>query len=390
MIDDYLIYLLKTVGKFFINPLFYFLIFTAWFIGLMRIKRERKQFSSKVSDFTVEFRTALVQGLLVSLALSIVFVGLGLVLDKSFFILLTYSVLIMCLTMKWKYLSPIFTIGTILILSITSVALNKFHNLNYLPRAFNEIQFQEILVVLGIMLMAEAVLILRHSWKNSSPTLLSSKRGKTVGAHTMDKLWILPIFFLIPGDIANEITKYWPVIPTSYTEIGIILFPFPVGFQMIAQGDIPKFVAKSYARKVITVSIICLILAGASFYYPIISIGGIALVTILYVYFSIKARYDDSLKAPYFSYKNRGLVILSVMKNSTADKMKLKVGEILVKVNGVEITSVKDLYEALNLNRAYVKLEVIDEEGQIRLVNRAIYEEDHHELGIVGVKNMAV
>ena len=48
----------------------------------------------------------------------------------------------------------------------------------------------------------------------------------------------------------------------------------------------------------------------------------------------------------------------------------------------------KVFYEALQQNRAHCKLEVLDVNGQIRFVQRALYEGDHHELGILFVLKM--
>ncbi len=44
-------------------------------------------------------------------------------------------------------------------------------------------------------------------------------------------------------------------------------------------------------------------------------------------------------------------------------------------------------YKALQKNRAYCKLEVFDVNGEIRFVQGALFEGDHHELGILTIED---
>ena len=77
---------------------------------------------------------------------------------------------------------------------------------------------------------------------------------------------------------------------------------------------------------------------------------------------------------------------MGVIPESAAEKMGLKVGEFITKVNGEMATNEESFYEALQKNAAHCKLEVLDHNDQIRLLQRALYEEDHHELGILFAK----
>lgn len=80
-------------------------------------------------------------------------------------------------------------------------------------------------------------------------------------------------------------------------------------------------------------------------------------------------------------------MILGILLNSPASKMDLKVGEIISKVNGQSVRDEKGFYEALQRNRAHCKLDVLDVNGEVRFVQRALYEGDHYELGILFVQD---
>ena len=65
--------------------------------------------------------------------------------------------------------------------------------------------------------------------------------------------------------------------------------------------------------------------------------------------------------------------------------MQLIPGESIYKVNGTIITGGHSFYEALQQHKPYIKLEVLNLNGDIRFVQRAMYETDPHELGILFV-----
>ena len=74
---------------------------------------------------------------------------------------------------------------------------------------------------------------------------------------------------------------------------------------------------------------------------------------------------------------------MGIIPYSPAEKMGLEVGEIITKVNGMGVNTEREFYEALQRNRAHCKLEVLDNQNQIRFVQRALFEGEHYELGIL-------
>jgi hypothetical protein len=63
--------------------------------------------------------------------------------------------------------------------------------------------------------------------------------------------------------------------------------------------------------------------------------------------------------------------------------MGLEAGEVILKVNGAPVNTRIELHQALSLNPAYCKLEVLNLEGQSKFVGRALFTGDHHLLGVV-------
>lgn len=90
--------------------------------------------------------------------------------------------------------------------------------------------------------------------------------------------------------------------------------------------------------------------------------------------------------APFIFLKSKqGVKILGVIPQSPAEKMGLIKGEIISKINGTVVHKEEELYKALQKNRAYCKLEVIGNNGEMRFVQRALFEGEHYELGLLFV-----
>nr|WP_284730492.1 PDZ domain-containing protein [Bacillus sp. SM2101] len=102
---------------------------------------------------------------------------------------------------------------------------------------------------------------------------------------------------------------------------------------------------------------------------------------------AIQQRLKDDSYPFYFSQRDHGLVVLAIISQSPAEKMAIQVGEMITKVNGVTVRSVEEFYEAIQKNSAFCKLEVIDVNGQVRFTQRALYDGEHHELGILFVQD---
>ena len=66
--------------------------------------------------------------------------------------------------------------------------------------------------------------------------------------------------------------------------------------------------------------------------------------------------------------------------------MGLQIGECIVKVNGQAVHTEDELYEALQINAAYCRLEVLDIDGEIRYTQQAVFMNDHYRIGILAAR----
>ncbi|MCG3017805.1 hypothetical protein KZ288_29165, partial [Escherichia coli] len=68
---EVVIEILKGAGKLFIHPLTYLFLLVSFFVGLARVKRERKNFHVRVFDFILEAKYLFFPGIIIGVILSI-------------------------------------------------------------------------------------------------------------------------------------------------------------------------------------------------------------------------------------------------------------------------------------------------------------------------------
>jgi hypothetical protein len=384
----WLVEVLKGIGRFFLDPVAYYLVILAGILGVRRVRRERKNFNIRAYDAYFELRQLIPSGLIAGLILSIIIFAAGIAVPFAAIFLITAFTFLWSLTTNVRLMAPVYTVGAAFF-TLIFAAQNNWP-VPFFKNAFHSIDekvYPSLAVLLGLLLVAEGYMIIKNGSYGTSPKLIRSKRGRRVGVHEVKRLWLLPVLMLIPGDAVHLPFAWWPVFHLGAENYNLIFIPFAVGFQQRIQSMLPKQAVKALGKRVRWLGIIILVLSAAGYWFPLVSIFVVALAILGREGIAFVQRFREDGMPFYFSKKNHGLMILGIIPDSPASKMDLKVGELITKVNGNLVKDEKDLYEALEKNRAYCKLEVIDTNGEIRFEQRALYKGDHYELGILFVQD---
>ncbi|MBL4955020.1 PDZ domain-containing protein [Neobacillus sp. YIM B02564] len=388
MVQIWLVEFLKGAGKLFLHPVLYYLVFLSGILGVIRVKRERKNFHIRAQDAYFELRQLFPLGIFLGLILSLMVVGTGLTVPFAAIVLIAGFTVLWSLTTNIRWMSPAYTVSATFF-AIILIAHNNW-SFSLFPKAFaalDELVYPSIVIILGLLLIAEGILIVKNATKGTSPKLVKSKRGQVVGVHEVKRLWLVPLFMLVPGSALDLPFSWWPVFHLGANEYALFLVPFAVGFQQQIKGMLPSEAIGQHGRQVVGLGIAITLIAIAGYWYPIVSIVAATLALIGREALAYIAHIRDVNQPFYFSKKNNGLMIIGIIPDSPASKMELKVGEVIVKANGIAISDEKAFYEALQKNRAHCKLDVLDTNGEIRFVQRALFEGDHHELGLLFVQD---
>ncbi|WP_449537754.1 PDZ domain-containing protein [Ferdinandcohnia sp. Marseille-Q9671] len=387
MIEAWLLEFAKGIGRFFLHPLFYYLTAYCVLLGYFRVKRERRAFHIRVEDGYYDLRSLLPGGWIAGLFISIVTIGAGIVIPFGSIVLIAVITFLLSLPIQTRLLSPAYILGVsffgIILLSNLSVE-NKW--IASLLDDLGETSLASIAILLGLLVLAEGFLILKKGHIGTSPDLLKSKRGLPVGAHITQRLWLAPVFLLVPGDALTTHYDWWPVFTVSGEAYSLVVVPFGIGFYHKVKSMLPTQSIPIVGRRVILLGIVVTGLAIASIWFPVTAIIAACFALAFRELISLQHYFLDESRQSIFSKRNRGLLVLGIIPQSPADKMQIKIGETIAKVNGVQVNTVQEFYQALQKNRALCKLDVLDIHDEVRYVQRALYEGEHHELGILFVE----
>ncbi|MGG6433340.1 PDZ domain-containing protein [Anoxybacillus sp. D401a] len=378
---------LKALGTFWLQPLLYYAVIFAWFIGWRRVQRERRDFHTRVYRTSREWRALIRSRSWLALIFSLVTVGAGVVLPNDTLVFWTMVTIVCSLFMQLRLLSAAY-VGSIVMFTVSFFAQTEWGQ-PFFARFFPQITETNVTAVallIGLLLFIEMWLVDREGAELSSPRLVTSKRGLVIGEQFVQRLWLVPLFIPVSGDGVQSFAAWWPIISGGDT-YSFVLVPFLLGFSQRVQTGLSVHLAKWTAKRIGLLACAVSLLAIASYWWEPLAIV-VAVVAILWrEWIALSAKLYEQKRPPYFTKRANGLVILGVLPNTPAHKMALSVGEVIVKVNGIPVVTEDEFYSALQHNRAFCKLEVLNESGEVRFAQTALFEGEHHELGLLFVRD---
>lgn len=383
MTEAWLVEAGKGIGRFFLNPIVYWVIILAVLAGYKRIKRERKQFGSKVFDLFAEWSNTWGISLIAGLLVSLIGIGAGLVLSYETILLASGMMILLSLTARFTMLSPSYTIGFTYLLLLFFPLLMDNQAAGVGQALFGEINFTGLTILLGVFLIVEAILFWRVKRNQTYPLLKKGSRGGWLGGQQMKKMAVIPFFALIPAGMLEPFAPFWPYFSVGGESYSLILMPFLLGFDYTVTSGIVTEKARGLAKQVLSLGLVVLLLAVGSTYLAWLSLAAVLVAVIGREFINYRHRIRERTEPPFYQQTAEGLIITGIIPRTSADRLDLLVGETITKVNGIKVSTETQFYHALQENGAYIKLEVLDDAREMRFVQGAIYEGDHHELGLL-------
>lgn len=383
MWQDHAIKIAKALMYMSFNPLLYVGILTAILMGFSRVKRERKEVHKKLRPELFELKM-LFQGVIFGIMVSVVTAASGIAIPFDFMVLITIFTLLLILFFRAKALSPAYIIGFATIASYIIVKYTASGGLFDEKISTNYDYFYlSMAVLMGLLLFVEGHLIWWEAHKKTSPSILKSDRGRRIGMQIMNRIWLLPILVVLP---VKDIPAQFDVAPflawNQSTWIPVFI-PYLIGFGLKVKTRYSIDMSKRIGGSIFVLAILVTGSAVAGLYdirFVILSIG---LAIIGRCCIQLVHLVQEKNHAPLFAPSNNTVRILDVFPDSPAEKLGVKSGMILVSVNGVPVSTKKEIYEALQLNPAYCKMVIMDKDMNTKEVQTPIYENDHHELGLI-------
>lgn len=377
------------ISLFLLNPLLIISLLAAVLLGYFRVKRERRSFRVRMLPGLSELRQLLSESWPHALVLSILLSGIGLVVDAGWLVLFCVVSLVALITFNYKWASPIYFAAIAFFgLYAISYYLNDFAYRGWEVSAIDFLGELAVTVpvIAGLFLVVEGLLINKYGAKGTSTHLMKTNRGLQAGVFKAKRLWLLPVLFLVPGEMIDAYLPYWPQFTVGVHAFSFVPVPLIIGFSQMTRSSFPVDFFPQIGRSVSTIGIVVIAAGVAAMWMPVLGwtalISGVAGRISVSIVSSIRARKGGLVLAPH----SKGVVVVGVVPDSPGEKMGLLPGERILAVNGQPVQNEKELYDAIQINAAHCRLQVVDRDGEVRLMQQVIYRHDHHRLGVLVVQ----
>ncbi|MBP1965838.1 PDZ domain-containing protein [Paenibacillus aceris] len=379
--------LLHAAGQLFANPFYYIGILFIVLHYRKQIQLERKLFHTRLHSLLNETWRTVFWGWIGGLSASVLLLFVGVNLQADVVILL-WAITVILILLRVRFLCLAYAVG---ILGIAQVILSWIPDAASLKNSLPMLDIVEnadipsLLAIVAILHLLEGMLTHFQGARMATPLFLEGKRGQIIGGQQLQGFWPVPLFLLVPMTGGSELSLPWGTLFGANLASGWTLLAFPamIGFTELTISKLPRKQARASADLLYLYGIILLAAAiAAHFWSPILLVGALLSIAL----HEGLIRYNQWMEAkqvPFYVHSSRGLMVLSVVPNSPAQELGIQTGEVIHKVNGHKIRTKADLHLAMGLNSAFCKLEVLNEEGEVRFLQRAIFAGDHHQLGII-------
>lgn len=379
---------LMDIGRFFVNPLLYIALLAAILLGYFRVKKERKLFRTRIVWGWREFGHLLKDGILYALIFSVLFSVIGLTVSLEWLVALSLvSALIV--------ISGIYYLASFVYLALAAIGLGwllanfgwtiPFGLFDFGGYAAAWNWLLPVALITGAMVFLEGRLVARRGEEASSPRLEKTSRGLTAVFYKAKRLWLIPLLLVVPGDLLDAYLPYWPQFTIGSSSFSFILFPAVIGFQSKARKSLPVHLYPKLGKQIWALGLAIIVLALFAYLWEpmalIALVAGAAGRAGISLYSLLNENKGNHAVAP----QSTGVMIVDVLADSPAEKMGLVRGEIIRKVNGLTVTNEAELYEAIQINAAHCRLEVLDHNKEMRLRQHVIFRHDHYRLGLIVV-----
>ena len=386
---EVLLALLDTVGeaaiKLLQSPYLYLSLLLIAVVYRRQIQLQRKLFFVRFHSFLREWFVTIFAGLCVGLLASLALFAAGASVKLNLAPVL-WVVAIVLMFMRLRFVCFAYVIGLIGFVQPVLERIEQWPDqgwVDWLVTPILQADLYSLLLLVGVLHLAEAFLIRLQGVRMATPLFMMSKRGKVIGGYHLQRFWPIPLILMAPLADGASVWSMWSD-PQQLVQV-LMLLPFPIliGFSDITITQLPRDKARSISNGLMLYSLLVIGLAVSVKLFPVLTMVAAVLTILAHEALRWYGRSKENKLLPLYTNSSLGLKILAVLPGSPADKLGILAGETIYKVNGLQVHSRMQMYEAMVRNSAYCKLEIFNHDGQLKFLNRAMFAGEHHQLGVV-------
>lgn len=390
MSSELLITVKDALLYFLLNPVWLVVLIAAFMLGSNRVQRERKDFTIGIKESSKEAKQAFSAAWLHGLILSVLIAGVGLMVSFNWIILLSLIMVIVVLSFTYKLASPIYYVAAAF---FGLYALNRFAGDFTIGSWFVQDDVTltgtlavTVTIIAGLFLIVEGSLIKRRAEQLSSPMLVPTQRGKRAAIYQSKALWMVPVILLVPGDMIASYAPYWPQFTFGAERFSFVPVPLVIGFSQVIRSTFPDVLFPKMGGGIMWLGAAVAIAGVAAIWAPITAVIALVAGVVVRIIISVSTAVSERNKNMLLVPQSEGVYVVAVLPESPAVKMGIMPGDLIKSVNGITIHNEDELYDAIQVNAAHCRLQIIGRDGEVRLKQQVLFRHDHFRLGMLVVR----
>jgi len=370
------------------NPLLYLAFGAMVWDVTKNAKSERRFFGVRVTKVW----GPLLRRLLLSLAVGLVFTWLaalaGTIISQNEIWIISGLTLLLA-GIRLRFFASAYSIALFLAAVLVSQLLSwrpSGATLGRFGAFLAQVHVEGWLGIAAAIFLAEALFLTLHRNSPATPAVVTTKRGRSIGAAVLQLPFIVPMLSLGAGShvLPAWTPATWPWMGALAHGFAFVGAPFIVGFGGVLLAVRGNEAIRTTARWSLFAGILLAADAYAAHRFGamygwvgvVVAVAGRELPLWL-------IRKSENTAEPLFAPSPDGVRVLMTRPGSLAESMPLLPGEVITHVNQVPVHSNYDLHFAFDQNPAYAKLQVVDARGEIRIVGKPVYTGELNQLGLV-------
>lgn len=370
--------ILKLIGSYLLTPVLWLGILYVIISYNQRINKERKQFRVAINKDFYEGRNFIKYGLFFFVMGSLISMILGLTLP-------TNSVYIYQILVVLAFLINGFSTTSMLLVmtaaGILELVVPRF--ITFFGDVFPEISGPSWLLLIFISILADYYLKRNMKKHPLSPRIKSGKRGRNIATYLGRETIVFPLLVLIPSGTLSSTLNFWPVFNIGNQKFSLILFPIFISTSVKVIKRAKERVIQDKLKNTELLLGLTFILIVLTKFMSRLFLISLIILTVVSIFLEIKLRKKEKDANSWYVETDEGIRIISVQPETSAAKMKLQPGDVILTCNNRVVNSEEEFYQALQLNSAYCHVKVRTYEGDLRIAESAIFMDSPHEIGLI-------
>lgn len=237
-----------------------------------------------------------------------------------------------------------------------------------------KIGVSQLLTIVAVLHMVESVLIWIDGYYGAIPGFFRLPDGQFTGGYMLQRFWVVPLSLVwaiplsdaLSVESAVQMPEWWPLIRAGIdryleTSYALTVVPIPVvlgygdfSFTRMPHKKVQFTAGVSFAYSLILLALSILADRFSAFAYAAALFAPVGHELVVYL-----GRHVENMRDALFSLPRRGVRVLDVLSKSQSFEKGVRAGDVILAVNGVQVSNVESIRRALMLQGGIIDMDLL-------------------------------